>query len=765
MCCVTAKRPFIYRCIILQTSWDLFLILPSRILLKPRKQSEKISHSSLKSFNGYFYVRLGKQDVFFSSFTDYNSHPQTGVVAAVVAAAAWFAQAWLGTTQGIVYKNDPVYDFIVVGAGTAGSVVAARLSETPHHRVLLLEAGGEEPWLSSIPLAAPLLQGSRYDWKYMTTPQKKSSEALVGKRSAWPRGRVLGGSGSINYNIHMHGSPQDFQAWEQQYGATGWGFAEMKKYANKAECLRLRPKLFKEECTMEAVPLQQKGCSGGSNGTSKEGQGHVRQPQDAVQCYDPPIRTQTASSILTSTFLAAGKELGLPVGNLNDEIDYGVMAARTTVFKGHRWSSFTGYLKPSLGRPNLHVMLHTQVTKVVWDGKRAVGVEFVQWDNARLNGTVYARGEVILSGGAINTPLLLTHSGVGPKHVLKKLQIPEVSPLSGVGSNLQDHLNLPLYVSLEKPVSLNLAKLRTVSNLWNYFFNSGKGDLGQPAIEGVGVMPGEGKQQEVAAILFNMGAVDKHLYSEVANMKLEYFEKMFPGMDNQSQEGFIFLVTCLHPQSTGHLQVVSSDPRQPPVIDPGYLSHPADLPCMRHAFKFGMRLLRTKAFQSLGAAAHLPRYKECVEAVGGAAGPGPGEDARARYKEYVNCIVRIGAITGYHPLGTARLGQPDDPKAVVDLELRVIGTERLRVVDASVMPTQISGTPNSAIIVIAEKASDLIKASWSNSTHLASQRLCSSSPDCEQKLLAKLDSSSGCVHPSLLLLVFFLVLHSINICV
>lgn len=695
--------------------------------------------------------------------TDVVNLTKIGVMAAVVAASAWFAQAWFGATAGIVYKCDPVYDFIVVGGGTAGSVVAARLSEISHHHVLLLEAGGEEPWLSSIPLAAPLLQGSRYDWQYRTVPQKTSSEALVDKRSAWPRGRVLGGSGSTNYNIHMFGSPQDFQVWEQQYGATGWGFAEMKKYANKAECRRLRPKLFKqEECSIEAVRPQQKGC-GGDNGTSKnENQRHVRQPQDAVQCYDPPIRTHTASSTLTSTFLAAGKELGLPVGNLNDDIDHGVMAAHTTVFKGRRWSSLTGHLKPALGRPNLHVMLHTQVTKVVWDGKRAVGVEFVQWDNPQLNGTVYARGEVVLSGGSINTPLLLTHSGIGPKQVLKKLGIPVVSPLSGVGSNLQDHLNLPLYVSLEQPVSLNPSKLRTISNLWDYFFNSGKGDLGRAAVEGVGVMRGgEGQQPEVGVILFNMGAVDKHLYSEVANIKLDVFEKMFPGMDNQSAEGFIFLATCLHPQSKGQVRVVSSDPRQPPVIDPAYLSNPTDLPCMRHAFKFAMRLVRTKAFQSLGATAHLPRFEECVGGVGGAAGPGPGEDARARYREYVNCLVRIGAITGYHPLGTARLGRPDDPKAVVDLELKVIGTERLRVVDASVMPTQISGTPNSAIIVIAEKAADLIKASWSNSTHLASQRLCSSSPDCEQQLLARLDSSSGLIHPSSLLVVILLILHSI----
>ncbi|XP_071551498.1 neither inactivation nor afterpotential protein G-like isoform X2 [Panulirus ornatus] len=626
--------------------------------------------------------------------------------------------------------------------------MAARLSEVEHYRVLLVEAGGEEPWLSNIPLAAPLLQKSRFDWQYLTTPQKSSSLALVDKQSSWPRGRVLGGSATINYNIHMFGSPQDFQVWEDEYGATGWGFDEMKKYANKAECRRLRPKIFKQDqCSSNLGEKKQKGCSNSSRSSegSKLGDGgHIRQHQDAVQCYSPPIRVHTAASTLTNTFLAAGKELGLPVGNLNDDIDYGVMAAETTVFKGRRWSASTGYLRPALGRPNLHVLIHTHVSRILWEGKRAVGVEFVQWNNAHLNGSVFARGEVILAAGAINTPLLLTHSGVGPKSILQKFNIPAISLLEGVGGNLQDHLNLPLYVSLEKSASLNPAKMGTLTNLWDYFVKGGKGDLGRTAIEGVGVMPLTGDQPEVGVILFNMGSVDKHLYSSIANIKLDYFDATFPNMDNQSAEGFIFLTSCLHPKSRGRVHLVSSDPRHPPSIDPNYLHHPYDITCMRDAFKFAMHLARTKAFQNLGATVHLPRHEECIPrgSRGETSIGGGGEDARSRYQDYVNCLVRVNAITGYHPLGTTRIGHPDDPKAVVDPKLRVIGTDRLRVIDASVMPTQISGTPNSAIVVIAEKAADLLRESWSDKSVLAREKICSSTPDCEEELLANISNFS-----------------------
>ncbi|KAK8745412.1 hypothetical protein OTU49_000176 [Cherax quadricarinatus] len=210
-------------------------------------------------------------------------------------------------------------------------------------------------------------------------------------------------------------------------------------------------------------------------------------------------------------------------------------------------------------------------------------------------------------------------------------------------------------------------------------------------------------------------------------------------MDNQSAAGFMFMALCLHPKSRGRIDIVSSDPRHPPSINPDYLRHPYDMTCMRDAYKFAVRMVRTNAFQSLGASVHLPRFPECLVRTSQGGGV---DDARALYQEYVSCIIRVAAISGHHPLGTARIGRRGDPLAVVDPQLKVIGTERVRVVDASVMPTQISGVPNSAITVIAEKASDLIKETWSDKSKLASEKICSTSADCEEKLLLLMTSSA-----------------------
>ncbi|CAL4237628.1 unnamed protein product, partial [Meganyctiphanes norvegica] len=237
-----------------------------------------------------------------------------------------------------------------------------------------------------------------------------------------------------------------------------------------------------------------------------------------------------------------------------------------------------------------------------------------------------------------------------------------------------------------------------------------------------------------------------------------YFDAMFPNMNDTSAEGLFILSSCLHPRSRGQVTVISDDPRDPPEIDPNYLSHPYDITCIRDAFKFTMRLIRTKAFQKLGASIHLPRFAECVPK-GIGKDNGLNEDTRAAYQEYVSCLARIGTISSFHPMGTARIGRSEDPLAVVDPSLRVIGTERLRVVDASVMPTELSGNPNSAIAVIAEKAADIMKDTWGDGKALTEEKICSWSPNCEEELLSGLESSSVQFTSSSLFILCFSLTH------
>ncbi|RXG55514.1 Neither inactivation nor afterpotential protein G [Armadillidium vulgare] len=227
----------------------------------------------------------------------------------------------------------------------------------------------------------------------------------------------------------------------------------------------------------------------------------------------------------------------------------------------------------------------------------------------------------------------------------------------------------------------------------------GKGPLTEAGTEGVAIAATNEGKVNVSLTLFSMGSVDKDLFAKVANIKREKFDFMFPGMENEDSKGFILLASCLHPKSRGFITFVSKDEMEP-VIEPNYLQHPYDLECMKEAFWFAKNISETSTFKAMGAELRLPHYEECAQT-----------KASSNYlnEEYLNCIIRTFSITAYHPIGTARMGRADDPETVVDSKLRVHGIENLRIVDASVLPSQVSGFPNSVIIIVAEKASDLIK--------------------------------------------------------
>ncbi|PSN54282.1 hypothetical protein C0J52_06980 [Blattella germanica] len=423
----------------------------------------------------------------------------------------------------------------------------------------------------------------------------------------------------------------------------------------------------------------------------------------------------TNDSELSRAFLNARKELSASFEGIKFN------AAQSTVFKGQRWSSLEGYLRPILGRPNLHVLLNAQVLKVVIDhGRKVQGVE-LRKSNELITRVINSRQEVILSAGAINTPHILLQSGIGPRAQLQKLgvsdwhglpnrvllkgiidmepqhcscqasaEIPVISDLH-VGLNLHDHLNMPLYVSIEAPVSVTLNKVQQIHQLWNYMIH-GKGLLSSSAIAGVGTA-----EPDIGLVLFGLGSADEKLLRDIANYKQETFRALFPFSNSTTQEGFVLLASCLQPLSRGTVTLNDIDPKDEPVIDPQYLHHQNDITCMINAVQLAIQLSSSKPFKELGAKIHLPRLEECQHL-----------EVDANSKTYLECIIRTAAITGYHPGGTCKMGSPHDETAVTDSMLRVRGLNGLRIVDASIMPTPLSGHPNSVLIAMADRAADLI---------------------------------------------------------
>ncbi|XP_038121670.1 neither inactivation nor afterpotential protein G [Culex quinquefasciatus] len=585
------------------------------------------------------------------------------------------------------------YDFIIVGAGTAGSVLANRLSANANVSVLLIEAGDVFGAASVVPLLATTLQQTSSDWAFRTTPQKYSSRGLINNQQFLPRGRGLGGSGQINYMLHFTGTGEDFERWER-LGAIGWGYEAMKPYRDGIERERnegeacpteLRDdEIFEQNQYPSMLPTGSKSqlfnfCPSSVSSSSQE--------------HSPKLFVTTTENVLSKAFTDAGAELGLANHNFNP--------ARYTIRNGIRWSSYHEYLRPAFGRANLHVLTNSVAQRVIFDeAKRAVGVAVAD----SVDGTaivINALREVILSSGAFQTPQLLKLSGVGPAAELKRHNVPLVHDAPQVGQNLFDHLNLPLYVSINASASVTLNKIANLHSIWNYL-KHGTGVFSSTAVAGIG----SPRNANFGIILFGMGTVDEQALRHVSNMKQDSFQNFFPLHRNTTQEGFLFLSTCHQPKSRGAIYLRDRNAHSKPFINPNYLKHPADIDCMTEAIRLAAKTAATEPFRRMNATIHWPRVRSCTNF-------GPfEEDFRTNRPSdrYLECILRVSALTGHHPGGTAAMGRG----GVVDGQLRVNGVRGLRVVDASVFPAPISGTPNSVIIAVAERASDIIVRDNSN---------------------------------------------------
>jgi choline dehydrogenase len=501
-------------------------------------------------------------------------------------------------------EGERMYDYILVGAGSAGCVLANRLTEDPATSVLLLEAGGTDETVPEIhdPTKAPELAHTAVDWAYMTEEEPH----LNHRKLDWPRGKVLGGSSSINYMVYVRGNRHDFDQW-QALGNEGWSYAEVLPYFKKAE-------------NRERGASEYHGVGGPLN------------------VFEPP-----AINPLTEAFLEAGVELGWSRNDdYNGASQEGFGPFQNTVRAGKRHSTAVGYLHPVIDRPNLTVWTDTLATRVLFEGTRAVGVACLKAGSQQ---QVRAHKEVILCGGTINSPQLLLLSGVGPAEQLHHLGIRVVADVAGVGENLQDHPAVVTYYTT-KPSFSAFGGLAESGNA----FVKTQPDLPEPDL------------QVICAPFFLPPVVGK---------------------------GYTVVVVLATPQSRGRLRLRSADPTEHPAICANYLEKPEDAAKLVTGIQLVRRLNQTKAL--------APFYQEDTH---------PGAQLQ-RAEELVE-FVRNSTQAFYHPVGTCKMGP--DALAVVDERLRVRGTEGLRVVDASIMPTIVNGNNNAATIMIGEKAADLIKA-------------------------------------------------------
>jgi choline dehydrogenase len=521
-------------------------------------------------------------------------------------------------------------DYVIVGAGSAGCVLANRLSADPAINVVLLEAGGPDrsPFIHMPAGYRQLMLSGAVDWGYQTVPQKHCN----GRTFHWPRGKVLGGSSSVNGMVYIRGHASDYDGWAQM-GNRGWSYSDVLPYFKRAENWELGEDEFHG--------------SGGPLHTSR------------VQEFHP----------LARAWLEAGVQAGYPRNpDVNASSQEGFGPLDSTITKGRRASTAYCYLRPALTRPNLRVITHALASRVLIEGGRAVGVEYVRKGRTEV---IRADAEVILAGGAINSPQLLQLSGVGDGDHLRSVGIRTVHDLPGVGQNLSDHVATEIQQECTQPISLlkELKPVNIAKSLVRYALTR-DGPIAHPGIQAVGFV--KSRPDLVAPDI---------QYHFIMIMYGEH------GRTLHKSHGYQPLINVQRPESVGTVLIRSNDPTRHPEIDPNYLAAEEDVRVLREGVKICRDVLAQKAFDP---------YR------GIEVSPGPDVKTDAQIDDYV----RRSAHTQYHPVGTCKMGA--DPMAVVDAALRVRGLGGLRVIDASIMPKMVSANTNAATIMIAEKGADMI---------------------------------------------------------
>lgn len=524
-----------------------------------------------------------------------------------------------------------VFDYVIVGAGSAGCVLADRLSAAGRS-VLVLEYGGSDRSIFiQMPSALAIPMNTRkYNWHYESEPEPH----LGGRRLHTPRGKGLGGSSSINGLVYIRGNPLDFERWQEE-GARGWGYADVLPYFRRAE----------------------RRAEGGNAYRGGEG------PLDT--CYGP------LKNPLYQAWIDAAQQAGYPLtDDVNGAQQEGFGRMDMTVRNGARCSAAKAYLRPAMKRPGVRVITHALVTRVLFDGKSAIGVAYEQGGKRR---HVHAACEVILAGGPINTPQLLKLSGIGPASELQAQGIVVLADRAGVGANLQDHLEFYFQMACTKPVSLypsmGLFAKGLIGARW-LLFRTGLGATNH--FESCGFI------RSKAGVRYP--DIQYHFFPLAVS---------YDGNSMAQEHGFQAHVGPMRTKSRGSVTLRSPHPHDKPVIRFNYMSHPDDWEEMRACVRLTREIFQQPAFDPY-------RGREIQ--------PGADVTSDAAIDQFIAAKVE----SAYHPSCTCKMGAAHDPMAVVDPELRVIGVERLRIVDSSVMPSITTGNLNAPTIMIGEKGADHI---------------------------------------------------------
>lgn len=522
-------------------------------------------------------------------------------------------------------------DYIVVGAGSAGCALAYRLSEDERNTVILLEMGGSDggPFIRMPAALSYPMSMKRYDWGFRCEPEP----GLDGRRLACPRGKVLGGSSSINGMVYVRGHPQDFDEWERM-GASGWGWHGVEPYFRR----------------MEDAP---------HGDPEKRGHGG-------------PLRITKGDHThpLATAFLKAGEQAGYPLAeDYNTADQEGMTPFEKTVYGGERWSAARAYLEPARPRLNLRIITRAHVSRVLFEGRKAVGVETTRRGRRE---TITALKGVVLAASSINSPAILLRSGIGPADELSRIGVPVLVDRPGVGRNLQDHLEVLIQQGCTRPITLNGSMRLHIKAALGLRWLVTRGGVGAS------------NHFEAGAFLRSRADV---AYPDV-QMHFLAGAIRYDGRP-AAMHGFQIHVGPMRSKARGHVRLSGIDPEAPPLIGFNYMQGEGDAEDFRRAVAMSRSIFAQPAFAPY-------RGPELL----------PGEDVQS--DDDIDAFIREHVESAYHPCGTCRMGAADDPRAVVDPRCRVIGTEGLWVADSSIFPRITNGNTNAPSIMVGEKASDHI---------------------------------------------------------